>query len=472
MLILWVATASYAQERRDSGVILEARLTTGKATAVGLHDLELNFYDQREPDGRTLLDTQNYFDVEVINGNLSLPLDYLMPVEGGMLWVEIGVRSTAQESFSYDPALLPVSLTTPGSPSTHDTEASSENAEDGISLHHPKIHGWWMTEGEPAVVATSLMKLNGALSLANLLGSTDNNFFSSCPSASAVRSINSDGTVACEAIGGGAGDDLGNHTATQNLQTSNHWISNDGNSEGIWIDGSGRVGIGTSSLTDTLHLAGNLRLSPLGRINFGGTTATIREEPAGQIRIEANDNTNGRIRIDAELTVDISAEEDMELDSDQDIYLIAGDDISLESSDHILMDPQGNVGIGQISNPTRILTIQQSSATDPIADGWDTYSSRRWKTEIEDIASPIEKILALRGVTYELIGETGRRHLGLIAEEVGAVIPEVVVYEPNGIDAQSIAYGPLVALVVEAMQEQQLEIERLRKLVDESSAPW
>ena len=109
-----------------------------------------------------------------------------------------------------------------------------------------------------------------------------------------------------------------------------------------------------------------------------------------------------------------------------------------------------NVGIGTTA-PGNILTIQQNSATDPIADAWTTYSSRRWKTNIETIANPLETVQALRGVTYNW-KESGKHDIGLIAEEVGEVIPEVVAYEENGIDAKSVDYARLVVVLIEGMK--------------------
>ena len=64
--------------------------------------------------------------------------------------------------------------------------------------------------------------------------------------------------VTVEASGGGSGDDLGNHTATENLKLSNHWLSNDGDSEGIYIETDGDVGIGTSSPSEKLEVAGTI----------------------------------------------------------------------------------------------------------------------------------------------------------------------------------------------------------------------
>jgi hypothetical protein len=117
----------------------------------------------------------------------------------------------------------------------------------------------------------------------------------------------------------------------------------------------------------------------------------------------------------------------------------------------------GNVGINT-TTINNILTVKQSSATDPIADAWTVYSSLRWKTNIQTIESALDMVQQLRGVRFNWIAN-GQRDIGLIAEEVGLVVPEVVVYEENGIDAKSVDYNRLVAILIEAIKEQQTQID-------------
>jgi hypothetical protein len=122
----------------------------------------------------------------------------------------------------------------------------------------------------------------------------------------------------------------------------------------------------------------------------------------------------------------------------------------------------GNIGIGT-TVPDRILTVKQGGGRS-IADGWDVYSSRRWKTNIQPINSALEKVKRLTGVTFDW-KENGKHDLGLIAEDVGQVIPEVVAFEENGVDAQSVDYARLVALLIQGMKEQQATIDQLTKRI-------
>lgn len=90
-------------------------------------------------------------------------------------------------------------------------------------------------------------------------------------------------------------------------------------------------------------------------------------------------------------------------------------------------------------------------------------SDERIKKNIEQIDGALEKVQAIRGVTFERTdGECGGgRHVGVIAQEVEKVLPEVVKEnEETGI--KSVAYGNMVGLLIEAIKEQQTQIDDLK----------
>jgi hypothetical protein len=120
------------------------------------------------------------------------------------------------------------------------------------------------------------------------------------------------------------------------------------------------------------------------------------------------------------------------------------------------------VGIGTTS-PTNLLTLGQGFGPS-ISDGWTTYSSRRWKTNILPLHNALGMVEQLRGVSYDLM-DSGKHEIGVIAEEVGEVVPEVVSYEENGKDARGVDYSRLTALLIEATKEQQTLIRHQQKLI-------
>jgi hypothetical protein len=124
----------------------------------------------------------------------------------------------------------------------------------------------------------------------------------------------------------------------------------------------------------------------------------------------------------------------------------------------LLLNPLGGgVGIAtfQLSG-TNSLTIGQGQGA-ALADGWATYSSRRWKTNIQTLPDALDKVERLRGVSYDL-KENGKHEIGVIAEEVGAVVPEIVQWDKNGKDANGVDYSRLTALLIEAVKQQQAQL--------------
>ena len=124
----------------------------------------------------------------------------------------------------------------------------------------------------------------------------------------------------------------------------------------------------------------------------------------------------------------------------------------------------GNLGVGVDRHLTYRLTLPTNTDNSGkgVAYAWATYSSIRWKDNIRPIDDPIGKIKQLRGVYFDW-KKNKQRDLGMIAEEVGRVIPEVVSYEDNGKDASGLDYNRLVALLVEVIKEQRKKISSLKQ---------
>jgi len=87
-------------------------------------------------------------------------------------------------------------------------------------------------------------------------------------------------------------------------------------------------------------------------------------------------------------------------------------------------------------------------------------SARRYKENIVSLENSLDKIIKLKGVSYNKI-ETGIKEIGFIAEEVNETLPELVLKNGEG-EIESVAYGRVSVIIVEAIKELKKEIEELK----------
>ena len=132
--------------------------------------------------------------------------------------------------------------------------------------------------------------------------------------------------------------------------------------------------------------------------------------------------------------------------------------------------PSGNVS-GSISS--HLTMAQVSSSGDVVADG-DVIaynsSDERLKDNIQVIEGSLDKIGGIRGVEFDWNDKSPgwaqeRGHdVGVIAQEVQKVVPEIVVERKNGY--LGVDYKRLVPLLIESVKELKQEVEDLKKKVN------
>ena len=223
------------------------------------------------------------------------------------------------------------------------------------------------------------------------------------------------------------------------------------NSERFRINSSGLVGIGNTAPISTLTV-GNATGTIPGEITLYPTTGSFE---GGQINIKKSLVGS---------TVDWIIDQYGTSASEARLRIF-----NTTEANGIIIKENGFVGMGT-SNPTVRLQV----AGDIIANSIAGSSDSRFKTNILPIENPLQKVLKLRGVTFDWKTKefpnrmfSENRALGFIAQEVEQVIPEVVQTENSTEGFKSVQYDKVVALLVEAIKEQQKQIEQLQQKVKE-----
>jgi hypothetical protein len=98
------------------------------------------------------------------------------------------------------------------------------------------------------------------------------------------------------------------------------------------------------------------------------------------------------------------------------------------------------------------------------------YSDVRKKKDIVTIDGALDKVNRMRGVYYTRIEtddpkiDPNKRQVGVIAQEMNEVLPEVVTYAAD-VDEYGVQYGNLVGVLIEAIKELKVEVETLKSKV-------
>lgn len=116
------------------------------------------------------------------------------------------------------------------------------------------------------------------------------------------------------------------------------------------------------------------------------------------------------------------------------------------------------LGIGSLTPTSKLDIIGDIKVTGIITAGdFNSTSDRKLKTNIKPIENPIEKILQINGVSFNW-KETGKATMGVIAQEVEQILPELV----SDTDPKTVNYNGLIGLLIECIKEQQKQIDELK----------
>jgi hypothetical protein len=144
-----------------------------------------------------------------------------------------------------------------------------------------------------------------------------------------------------------------------------------------------------------------------------------------------------------------------------------GTSFGAQSRGALNLEGYNGVTIGQWDSPDMYVTRTSGNTyikgTLTVGSTITENSSLRYKENVETVKYGLDKVLQMRGVTYDK-KNTGVKEIGVIAEEIYEVLPELVLKNEEG-EIDSVSYSRITAILIEAIKEQQKQIEELKALI-------
>ena len=277
-----------------------------------------------------------------------------------------------------------------------------------------------------------------------------------------------------------------NQVTNKNIYTPRYIRADNGffvDGTNIGITGSGNlIGIGTvacGAITSSgaLSVTGNITQNSKAIITSSGTTLTIGDvtdnDEFDSVIIKAMSGTSQINVGDSEMTLsgDVYITENLRHSGDANTRIqFTGDRIRMYSGNVEMLDlVEGGTDYVDIIDRVRV-----TSGGDMICEGdvvaftSTTVSDINQKENIKPIKDAVSKVKRLAGVTFDWKKDK-EKSAGVIAQDVEKVLPEIVKQKEDreGEEFKSVDYNGIIGLLVEGMKEQQEEIEKLKKLLED-----
>ena len=248
----------------------------------------------------------------------------------------------------------------------------------------------------------------------------------------------------------------------------------------------------TSDIGDAQITANKLALNSVetGKIpNNAVTTTKIANDAITNAKIAPNSITDTEIANSGSFSMGALTVDNIILDGNEidvgsgNLTLDVNNNINLNADGGEVRFQDNNATYGIIANSGGNIQIRSGSTTMLTGSGQDVafarnitnggtivaggditaFSDARLKHDVKTIDNALDKVDNLRGVTYRMLeDETHAEKVGVIAQEVEEILPQVVHTSDDEMQTKSVDYGKLCAVLIEAVKELKKEVEELK----------
>jgi hypothetical protein len=286
------------------------------------------------------------------------------------------------------------------------------------------------------------------------------------------------------------------------LFTNGNWISGNGALDGIFVNNSNNVGIGTNIPADRLHVAGDLRTNGRGQFlldndNTSGVYIQNRSVaygvPGGRLglAVDASSNTSefkyavcGVSGGTAGAKYGVYGSASGAGGTNYGVYGVVSSGATNNYAVYgsapnaantysgyftgAMVYVQNQLSVGTLA-PDQALTVIGNASKSAGGTTWAIFSDARLKTDVTPFEPGIEELMHLRTVNYRYAPGNARglpserMEVGFIAQEVQQVLPMAVSVADDGY--LQLNADPILWTAVNAIQDQQGMIDELRQQV-------
>jgi hypothetical protein len=232
---------------------------------------------------------------------------------------------------------------------------------------------------------------------------------------------------------------------------------------GLLTSGDDNVAIGYNALPVLLTGSANVGLGNGALLNLTGSAdenTALGDDALGSI-------TSGQfnIGIGSNAGFSLTTTDSNNIMIGQDVVGTAGDNNTLR------IGLSTGTGQGQLNRAfiqgIRGITTGVNDAIAVLIDSTGQLgtvsSSIRFKENVVDLSDKSETLMKLRPVEFNMVGQSSKS-IGLIAEEVAQVFPDMVIYDKDNIPF-TVRYADLPILLLQKLQQQDQEIQRLKDII-------
>tara|TARA_B100000508_G_scaffold49581_1_gene38536 strand:+ start:3742 stop:4869 length:1128 start_codon:yes stop_codon:yes gene_type:complete len=193
---------------------------------------------------------------------------------------------------------------------------------------------------------------------------------------------------------------------------------------------------------------------------------TLDMSEAGNAIFNGSIDVGGSITKTGDFTLDVSGDITLDADGGDFKFADGGTDIGQfinSSSDfkiRTVVQDKDLIFEGNDNGATiTALTLDMSEAgSATFNDNVTAFSDERLKDNIETLEHGLAKVEQLRGVTYI---RDGKENIGVIAQEVEKILPEIVLTADDEMGTKSVDYSRITAVLIEAVKDLSAKVKEL-----------